>query len=62
MHKKIKHIIAVTLVIGAISGVVPANNFIFGNVAVHAATYNEANNGQLSSLNLTRSTGSDNRT
>jgi len=58
MHKKIKHIIAVTFMITAISGVLPTNNFIFGNVAVHAATYNEANNGEISSLNLTRSTGS----
>jgi glucan-binding YG repeat protein len=58
MHKKIKHIIAVTLVVGTISGALPVNNFIFGDIVAHAASYSEAGNGELSSLNLTRSTGS----
>jgi len=59
MHKKIKHIIAVSLIIGAVSGVLPANNFIFGNVSAHAASYSEASNGELSSLSISRSTGSE---
>lgn len=59
MHKKIKHIIAVTLVIGAISGVLPGNNFVLGTVNTYAATYAGAGNGELSSLKLTRSTGSE---
>lgn len=59
MHKKIKHIIAVTLVIGAISGVLPENNFVLGTVNAYAATYVGAGNGELSSLTLTRSTGSE---
>jgi glucan-binding YG repeat protein len=59
MHKKIKHIIAVTLVIGAISCVLPTNNFILGSIEAHASTYRSASNGELSSLTLTRSTGSE---
>lgn len=59
MHKKIKHIIAVTLVIGAISGVLPGNNFVFGTVNAYAATYNGAGNGELSSLTISRSTGTE---
>lgn len=59
MHKKIKHIIAVTLVIGSLSCVLPANNFILGTVQVQASTYKNASNGDLSSLKLNRSTGSE---
>ncbi|OPJ59552.1 N-acetylmuramoyl-L-alanine amidase family protein [Clostridium chromiireducens] len=59
MHKKIKHIIAVSLVIGAISCVLPSDNFIFGSVEAHAATYKGAGNGELSTLTITRSTGSE---
>ena len=59
MHKKIKHIIAVSLVIGAISCVLPSDNFIFGSVEAHASTYKGAGNGELSSLTITRSTGSE---
>ena len=59
MHKKIKHIIAATLIIGAVSGVLPANDFILGSIRASAATYTGASNGELSSLTITRSTGSE---
>lgn len=59
MHKKIKHIIAVSLVVGAISCVLPSNNFIFGSVEAHAAAYNDAGNGELSSLIITRGIGNE---
>jgi len=60
MHKKIKHIIAVSLVIGTVSGVLPANNFILGSTVAYAATtYKGASNGELSSLTLTRGSGSE---
>ena len=59
MHKKVKHIIAVTLVIGTISSALPVNNFILGTTEAYAATYNGASDGDLSSLTLTRSTGSE---
>ena len=42
MHKKIKHIIAASLVIGTVSGLLPANNFILGTTEAHAATYEDA--------------------
>lgn len=59
MHKKIKHIIAATLIIGAVSGVLTENNFILGSTRASAATYTGASNGELSSLTVTRSTGSE---
>lgn len=59
MHKKIKHIIAVTLVIGAVSGVLPGNDFVLGTATAYAATYNGAGNGELSSLTISRSTGTE---
>lgn len=59
MHKKVKHIIAVTLVIGTISSALPVNNFILGTTEAYAATYSGASNGDLSSLTVTRSTGSE---
>lgn len=59
MHKKIKHIIAATLIIGAVSGVLPANDFMLGSTRASAATYTGASNGELSSLTITRSTGSE---
>ena len=59
MHKKIKHIIAASLVIGTVSGILPANNFILGTTKAYASTYKGASNGELSSLTLTRSTGSE---
>lgn len=59
MHKKIKHIIAVTLVIGTISSALPVNNFILGTTEAYAATYSGASNGELSSLTVNRSTGSE---
>ncbi|EHJ02151.1 cell wall binding repeat-containing protein [Clostridium sp. DL-VIII] len=59
MHKRIKHIIAVTLVIGAVSGIVQGSNLILGGVAAYASTYSNASNGELSSLKITRSTGSE---
>lgn len=59
MHKKIRKIIALTLVVGTISCIGASNGFIFGNVNAYASTYSEAGNGELSSLTLTRSTGSE---
>ena len=59
MHKKIKHIIAVSLVIGTVSGALPANNFILGTTEAYAATYKGASNGELSSLTITRGSGSE---
>lgn len=59
MHKKIKHIIAITLVIGAISGVLPASNFMIGTEKVFASTYRSASDGELNSLTIKRSTGSE---
>lgn len=59
MHRKIKCLIAGTLVIGAVSGFLPINNLSLGNIRVYAATYKEASNGELNSLTLTRSTGSE---
>lgn len=59
MHKKIKHIIATSLVIGTISCVLPSNNFVLGTIEANASTYKSAANGELSSLTITRSTGSE---
>jgi len=59
MHKKIRHIIAVSLMIGTVSGVLPANNFILGSTKAYAATYKGASNGELSSLTITRGSGSE---
>ncbi len=59
MHRKIKCLIAATLVIGAISGFLPENNLLSGSIRAYAATYKEASNGELNSLTLTRSTGSE---
>lgn len=58
MHKKIKHIIAASLVIGAVSGILPVNDFRIGITEVQAATYKDARNGELESLNLTWGSGS----
>ena len=59
MHKKIKNVIAITLIIGAISCIVQENNFIFGSIEAYASTYKSASDGELSSLTITRSTGSE---
>ncbi len=59
MHKKIKHIIAVSLIIGAVSGVLPANNFILGTTKAYAATYKSASTGELSSLTVSTSSNSE---
>ncbi|BCZ45066.1 hypothetical protein psyc5s11_11330 [Clostridium gelidum] len=59
MHKKIKNIIAVTLIIGAFSCILPANSFIPGSIEAYASTYESASEGELSSLTITRSTGSE---
>lgn len=59
MHKKVKYIIATSLVIGAVSGFLPVNNFILGTTRAYAATYSGASNGELSSLTLTRSDGNE---
>lgn len=59
MHKKVKYIIATSLVIGAVSGFFPINNSIFGTPKAYAATYATARNGELSSLTLTRSDGNE---
>lgn len=53
MHKKIKYIIAATLVVAAVSGFAPSNNFLLGSVEAYASTYNDASNGELKSLDLT---------
>ena len=59
MHKKIKKIIAATLVIGGISCILPSNNFIPGSIEAYASIYKNATDGELSSLTITRSTGSE---
>ena len=58
MHKKIKYIIAATLVVAAVSGFAPSNNFLLGSVEAYASTYNDASNGELKSLDLTWGSGS----
>lgn len=59
MHKKIKYIIATSLVIGAVSGFLPADNFILGTTKAYAATYSGASDGELSSLTITRGNGNE---
>ena len=59
MHKNIKNVIAVTIIIGAFSCILPSNNFMFGGIEAYASTYKSANDGELSSLTITRSTGSE---
>lgn len=59
MHKKIKYIISATLVIGMVSSAAPANSIILGSTMAYASTYSSASNGELSSLTITRSTGSE---
>ena len=59
MHKKIKYIIAASLVIGAVSGILPANNFILGTTKAYAASYKGASNGELSLLTITRGSGNE---
>jgi glucan-binding YG repeat protein len=39
MHKKVKHIIAASLVVGVVSGVLPANDFILGSTKAYASTH-----------------------
>ena len=41
MHKKIKYIIAASLIICAASGVLPANNFILGSTKAYASSYDD---------------------
>jgi hypothetical protein len=52
MHKKIKNIITLTLVFGAISCILPSNNFISGSIEAYASTYKSSNDGDLSSLTI----------
>lgn len=59
MHNNIRKIIALTLIAGTISFLGTSNNFITGNVEAYASTYSSAGNGELSSLTVTRSTGSE---
>jgi len=59
MHKKIKHIIAASLVIGTVSGLLPANNFILGTTQACASTYEDASTGELSSLTVTWGSGNE---
>lgn len=59
MNKKIKNIIAVTLIIGAFSCILPADSFIPGSIEAYASTYKGASDGELSTLTITRSTGSE---
>ena len=53
MHKKLKNIIAITLVIASVSGFVPSKAFVLGSVEAYASTYNNAKDGELKSLDLT---------
>lgn len=64
MNKKIKHIIAATLVISAFSAIVPAgssmnfeNSLGIGAVGAYAYTYSGASDGELSSLDVYKSNG-----
>lgn len=57
MHKKIKYIIAATLVLASVSGFVTSNSPILGSVEVYASTYSNAKNGELKSLDLTWGSG-----
>lgn len=59
MHNKVKHIIAASLVIGAVSGALPADNFILGTTKAYAAAYKGASDGDLSSLTITRGSGKE---
>lgn len=59
MHKKIKNVIALTLVIGVVSCILPGNSFIPGGIKAYASTYKSSSDGELSSLTVTRSTGSE---
>lgn len=59
MQKKIKHTIATTLVIGAVSCLLPANDFILGSVETQASTYKNASSGELQSLSLTWGSGNE---
>lgn len=53
MHKKIKYIIAASLIITSISCALPGDYLVFGSTKAYALTYSGASNGQLSSLSLT---------
>lgn len=53
MHKKIKLLIATTLVFGTVSCIIPADKFTLGSVTVQASEYSKASTGELSSLDLT---------
>lgn len=59
MHKKIKKVIALTLILGTIPVIRTSNGFMPGSIEAYASTYKNATNGQLSSLTITRSTGSE---
>ncbi|EHI98610.1 cell wall binding repeat-containing protein [Clostridium sp. DL-VIII] len=59
MHKSIRNIIALTLVIGTVSCIGTSNDFMFGSIKAYASTYRSATDGELSSLIITRSTGSE---
>lgn len=59
MHKKIKPIIATTLVIGTMSSILPANSFMLGSVKAEASTYKNAGSGELQSLSLTWGSGNE---
>jgi glucan-binding YG repeat protein len=59
MHKSIRNIIALTLVIGTISCIETSNDFMSGSIKAYASTYRSAADGELSSLTITRSTGSE---
>ena len=41
MHKKVKHIIAASLVLGVVSGVLPANDFILGSTKAYASSHDD---------------------
>ncbi|MDO5518811.1 MAG: cadherin-like beta sandwich domain-containing protein, partial [Clostridium sp.] len=56
MNKNIRRIISMTLLLGAVSTIVP-NNFIFNNGEAYAATYDNAANGNLQELNFYKENG-----
>lgn len=53
MHKKIKYIIAASLIITSISCALPGEYSFIGSTKAYALTYSGASKGQLSSLSLT---------
>jgi glucan-binding YG repeat protein len=59
MHRRIRKIISAVLIVGIISCVGTSDEFIFGSIKAYASTYKSAIDGELNSLTVTRSTGSE---